>query len=68
VCDRRKLKVNVAKSKVMRCSRNAKLSELLKETKAKNEMRTEEKKFYWRVKDQRLRKWYMQGEEEAKPV
>ena len=38
-----------------------KINELIKEAKEKNENRTEEekKKFYWKVKDERLRKWYL---------
>ena len=38
-----------------------KINELIKEAKEKNENRTEEekKKFYWKVKDERLRRWYL---------
>jgi len=43
----------------------ANINELLQEAKQKNETRTEEEKkiFYWRVRDQRMIKWYLQGEE-----
>ena len=37
------------------------INELIKEAKEKNKNRTEEAKmkFYWKVKDERLRKWYL---------
>jgi len=43
----------------------ANMNELLQEAKQKNEMRTEEekKRFYWKVREQRMIKWYLQGEE-----
>ena len=42
-----------------------KINELIKEAKEKNENRSEEekKKFYWKVKDERLRKWYLTKKE-----
>jgi len=42
----------------------AKLNELLKKANKKNEVQiVEEKKiFYWKAKEQRMIKWYMQGE------
>jgi len=43
----------------------ANMNELLQEAKQKNETRTEEEKkmFYWKVRDQRMIKWYLQGED-----
>ena len=45
----------------------AKLNELWNEAKEKNQNRseTEKKKFYWRIKDMRLRKWYIKEEQGA---
>ena len=45
----------------------AKMTEMVKEMKAKNDMRTEteKEKFYWKIRDQRLRKWFIGGEDQA---
>ena len=43
----------------------SKINELIKEAKKKNENRSEEeiKRFYWKVKDERLRRWYLTKKE-----
>ena len=45
----------------------AKMTEMVKEMKTKNDMRTEteKEKFYWKIRDQILRKWFIGGEDQA---
>mgnify|MGYP003334278300 FL=1 len=40
----------------------AKMSEMVKQVKTKNEMRSEAEKlkFYWRIRDQKVKKWYIE--------